>query len=237
MKKKIILFSVLLSFAFGSMVYASGKRISLLFDSKPLEIDFLMKDNKIYVPIRDWAAVTGMKVNWDNKGKTAHVESPDHILNLDNYITLLDAVGKYTDVEIAQQDGYLPVFNYIEHHGYHYFNPTVTTFDLTKPNLLIYSKGNNGEMKLVATEYVALEIPDMKPLGSGEWEFKPAAAHYTDGSHLPIETPDKIPAVHPETGAKLDPILPWTPPSYTYHVWLVPNPNGVVSDINPLISH
>ena len=80
------------------------------------------------------------------------------------------ATAKYHDIKKAIKDGYADINVIIPNMGYHYLKAANLDdkFEVTKPELLVYSKDpHNGKMKLVAIEYaVPLELmPDNPPEG------------------------------------------------------------------------
>ncbi len=72
------------------------------------------------------------------------------------------ALEKYTDVKVAEKDGYVKFMPWLEDQSiFHYNNiqnamSVLGTFDATKPVSLLYKKADKGEMKLVGVMYNAL---------------------------------------------------------------------------------
>ena len=72
------------------------------------------------------------------------------------------ALEKYTDVKVAEKDGYVKFMPWLEDQAiFHYNNipnamSVLGAFDATKPVSLLYKKGDKGEMKLVGVMYNAL---------------------------------------------------------------------------------
>jgi N-acetylmuramoyl-L-alanine amidase len=48
----------------------NNNKITLIIDNKKLNVDFITKDNKNYIPIRETFEQLGYKVNWDGNTKT-----------------------------------------------------------------------------------------------------------------------------------------------------------------------
>jgi hypothetical protein len=80
------------------------------------------------------------------------------------------ATAKYHNIERAIKDGYADIDVVMPNMGYHYMKSEYVddTFEVGKPELLVYSKNpHNGKMRLVAVEYaVPIELtPDSPPDG------------------------------------------------------------------------
>ena len=90
------------------------------------------------------------------------------------------ALAKYTDVAVAEQEGYVRFLPWLEEQDiYHYNNiqnvfMSVSAFDATKPSSLLYRK-EKGRLVLVGAMYTALpaSTPDdldaRLPLGVAHW--------------------------------------------------------------------
>lgn len=65
------------------------------------------------------------------------------------------ATAKYHDINAAIADGYADIDLYVPHMGWHYLNSGLLegTFDMEKPELLVYANSPNGGLRLVAVEY------------------------------------------------------------------------------------
>lgn len=78
------------------------------------------------------------------------------------------ATAKYHDINAAIADGYADIDLYVPHMGWHYLNSGVLdgTFDMEKPELLVYANSPNGGLQLVAVEYaVPLSLSQDAPEG------------------------------------------------------------------------
>ena len=90
------------------------------------------------------------------------------------------ALSRYTDVAIAEHEGYVKFLPWLEEQDvYHYNNiqnvfSTISTFDATKPSSLLYRK-MNGKLALIGAMYTAMpgSTPDQLdarlPLGVAHW--------------------------------------------------------------------
>jgi hypothetical protein len=144
------------------------------------------------------------------------------------------ATAKYaTDLARAKADGYTIITPMIPNMGYHFLNPKIQGFDITKPPILVYVHKDDA-WQLVAIEWVFPKKPAVPPLRGATYGSFDAACHYADGSFLPSFTEAMCAKKHPQTGAAF---TFWHPPLVTFHVWVwYPNPNGVFGEFNPLLT-
>ena len=140
------------------------------------------------------------------------------------------ATAKYaTDLEAAQADGYRIITRMIPDMGYHFLNPEITEFDVTKPPILVYVR-NGDDWQLVGFEWVFPEKPSRKPLPGAKYGSFGAACHYVDGTFVFEESEEGCPEVSPETGAEFG---FWHSDLVTLHLWAwYPNPDGIYSGTN-----
>ena len=76
---------------------------------------------------------------------------------------LKQAVDRFKDIEVAQAEGYeVDVTGYRTGMGHHFLKATILddTFEVTKPEVLLYIPDNNGGWEFVAVEY-GIPIPDL----------------------------------------------------------------------------
>lgn len=144
------------------------------------------------------------------------------------------ATAKYaTDLARAKADGYTIITPMIPNMGYHFLNPKIQGFDITKPPILVYVRKGDA-WQLVAIEWVWPKKPDVPPLRGAAYGSFGAACHYADGSFLPSGMESMCAKKHPQTGAAF---AFWHPPLVTFHVWTwYPNPNGIFGEFNPLLT-
>ena len=91
------------------------------------------------------------------------------------------ATSQYSNIDTATNDGLFDVSGYVPNMGHHYLNPILVdgTFDLLKPEVILYVPDANGDMQMVAVEYAIIpsdpDNPGPPPEGfSGdldEWHF------------------------------------------------------------------
>ncbi len=145
------------------------------------------------------------------------------------------ATAKYaTDLAQAKADGYMIITPMIPNMGYHFLNPKISGFDVTKPPILVYVR--DGETwQLVAIEWVfPNKKPATAPLQGARYGTFGAACHYKDGSFVMAAAEAKCGKTNAKTGAAFN---FWHPPLVTLHVWIwYPNPNGVFGEFNPLLT-
>jgi len=144
------------------------------------------------------------------------------------------ATAKYaTDLERAKADGYTIITPMIPNMGYHFLNPKITAFDVTKPPILVYVHRGDA-WQLVALEWVWPKKPAVAPLPGARYGSFGAACHYTDGSFIPSESQAACGKTSPTTGADF---MFWHPSLVTFHIWIwYPNPSGVFGEFNPLVT-
>ena len=145
------------------------------------------------------------------------------------------ATAKYAnDLERAKADGYVIITPMIPNMGYHYLNPKIQGFDVTKPPILVYVR--DGEAwQLVAVEWVfPNKKPATAPLRGARYGSFGAACHYVDGSFVLASSESKCGKANAKTGAAFN---FWHQPLVTLHLWIwYPNPNGVFGEFNPLLT-
>lgn len=132
------------------------------------------------------------------------------------------ATAKYHRFAVAEAEGWQPLFDCISSPGqgamgFHYIMPS--RFDdqlnLSEPEVLIYERGPQGQMKLVAVEFI---IP------AAAWSDSEAPTFL--GQTLKYKT-----TVGPYGAA--DGVTPY----YELHVWTWRhNPSGVFADWNPNVT-
>jgi hypothetical protein len=143
------------------------------------------------------------------------------------------ATAKYaTNLHAAKADGYQIITRMIPDMGWHFLNPTIQGFDVTKPPILVYER-HRRSWQLAAFEWVFPEKPATPPLPGATYGSFPAACHYRDGTFVPAPSQADCPTRSPETGAGFN---FWHPDLVTLHVWLwYPNPAGLYNGTNPYI--
>ena len=137
-----------------------------------------------------------------------------------------------TDLEKAKADGYRIITPMMKDMGFHYLNPSIADFDVSKPPILVYVR-RDGKYQLGALEWVFPKKPAKPPLKGARYGSFPAACHYDDGTFTPAGSEADCPKASPETGT---PFVFWHPKLVTLHVWIwYPNPDGLYAGTNPLV--
>lgn len=144
------------------------------------------------------------------------------------------ATAKYAnDLGRAKADGYMIITKMIPSMGYHFMNPKVTGFDVRRPAILVYQH-RGATWQLGALEWVFPKMPSSDPVPGAKYGAFGAACHYVDGTFVFADAQSKCAATSPTSGAKFN---FWHPPLVTLHIWLwYPNPSGIFSGTNPLVS-
>jgi hypothetical protein len=143
------------------------------------------------------------------------------------------ATAKYaTNLHAAKADGYQIITRMIPDMGYHFLNPTIHDFHITKPAILVYERTARG-WQLAALEWVFLQQPPTPPLPGATYGSFGAACHYQDGTVVVAGAQDQCATRSPQTGAAFN---FWHPPLVTLHVWVwYHNPDGLSNGTNPLV--
>jgi len=141
------------------------------------------------------------------------------------------ATAKYVNnLELAKANGYSIITRMIPNMGYHFLNPNVKGFDVTRPAILVYEH-HGSSWQLGALEWVWTAKPATPPLPGAKYGSFGAGCHYTDGTYVPAAAQDQCPKTSPQTGAAFN---FWHPLLITMHVWLwYPNPSGLFASTNP----
>jgi hypothetical protein len=147
--------------------------------------------------------------------------------------TRLATAPYVNDLALAKKNGYMIITRMIPTMGYHFMNPSVKGFDVTKPPILVYEH-QGSTWQLGAIEWVFPKKPATPPLPGAKYGAFGAACHYADGTFVPAASQSACPATAPGSGAKFG---FWHPNLVTMHVWLwYPNPNGLFASTNPHVS-
>lgn len=109
------------------------------------------------------------------------------------------ATARYQDIQNAIDDQYVDIGVVIKNMGRHLLKDGLmdATFDAERPELLVYSPGPNGRLKLVAVEYaVPLALSENAPEGfsgsADEWFADPNFHLWTLHAWVWKENPDGI---------------------------------------------
>lgn len=125
---------------------------------------------------------------------------------------LTQKMQRYHNFQVSEAQGFMAVSPFIPNMGIHYgkMDRFDGTFELEKPEILLYVPGENGAMNFVGVEYaVPVKFSPKPPEGfigtDDHWEYNPFVA--------------------PDLGG-----------SWTLHAWVIlDNPNGVFAPQNPQV--
>jgi hypothetical protein len=188
------------------------------------------------VAVSMWAVGAATSARLDKWGADAQTSAPRQTQSAiaTELAAARDATAKYVNnLALAKKNGYQIITKMIPTMGYHFMNPAVKGFDITKPPILVYEH-NGSKWQLGAIEWVFAKKPATPPLPGATYGAFGAACHYADGTFVPAGSQDACPAKAPGTGAKFG---FWHPNLVTMHVWLwYPNPNGLFASTNPHVA-
>jgi hypothetical protein len=184
------------------------------------------------------ALATGIASGFADDSMPAHTMDgtvqPDHSAALTRDIALARvALAPYaTDLAKAQQAGWSrQITPMMQDMGFHYMDPSVSDFQLTKPPILVYIH-HGSTAQLVAAEWVFPTRPAKAPIPGARYGSFPAACHYADGTFVPQS--DQNACAQTSHGAAF---VFWHPKLVTLHLWLwYPNPAGLFHSTNPLVA-
>jgi hypothetical protein len=144
------------------------------------------------------------------------------------------ATAPYQSVEAAEAAGYVRASpcesSPAGGMGYHYLNAALAAdlvVDPLRPEVLLYAPKQNGELKLVAVEYLVVALANT-PAGPAPWfgSSPPPGGFFNPAPTLFGRTFDGPMAGH-------GPGMPW---HYDLHAWIWRhNPNGTLAQWNPIV--
>ena len=106
-----------------------------------------------------------------------------------------DALSKYSDVKVAEADGYIKFLPWLEDQSIFHYNSfanvlaTLGGFDATKPVSLLYKKDDKGAMKLVGAMYAA---PPMATTDDLDAKLPTGIAHWHEHINFCGPNPDSV---------------------------------------------
>ena len=119
---------------------------------------------------------------------------------------LKSVTERYMDFNVAQNEGLIDVSGYVPNMGHHFLNPALadTTFEMDKPEIILYLPDENGDMQMVAVEYSIIpedpNNPGNPPEGftgdNDEWHFNEMLGQWQLHVWTVLENPDGIFAPH-----------------------------------------
>ena len=122
---------------------------------------------------------------------------------------VMASTAQYTNFQAAVDDKLIDVSGYVPNMGHHYLNPALVdgTFELVKPEIILYIPNANGDMEMVAVEYAIVpedpENPGNPPEGftgnQDEWHFNEMIGQWQLHVWTILDNPDGI--FHPTNSA------------------------------------
>ena len=113
-----------------------------------------------------------------------------------------NATSQYTNHETATTNGLIDVSGYVPNMGHHYLNPALAdgTFELEKPEIILYVPDENGVMEMVAVEYAIIpadpDNPGTPPEGftgaQDQWHFNEMVGQWQLHVWTIMDNPDGI---------------------------------------------
>ena len=116
------------------------------------------------------------------------------------------ATAKYADVNVAEAEGFFDASGFVPNMGHHFILPPRIddTFELEKPEILLYAPNASGEMEFLGVEYAVpienLDNPGSPPEGFtgglDEWEINPNLSQWQLHVWILKENPEGIFKAH-----------------------------------------
>jgi hypothetical protein len=126
------------------------------------------------------------------------------------------ATSRFNSTTQAIRDGYGADDHCVAHPelggmGYHWVNGALIdpVFDPLQPEVLLYAKGQGGNLRLIGVEYIVIDVGQEHP-------------HFDD---------------HPFDVGGVPPLMEAGVPHWSLHLWVhLDNPNGLYTPFNPNVS-
>jgi hypothetical protein len=126
------------------------------------------------------------------------------------------ATARYNSTTQALRAGYVPDEHCAAHPqlggmGYHWVNADLVdpVFNALEPEVILYARGSGGNLRLVAVEYIVIDVGQPHPHFAG----------------------------HPFDVGGVPPLMQAGVPHYSLHVWVHEhNPSGMFAPFNPNVS-
>ena len=143
------------------------------------------------------------------------------------------ATARYRRISAARADGYFQVTQFIPGLGLHMVNLSIptTTFDPSRPQILLYEPDGRGRMTLVGVAYMQAHTNEVPPDGfaggSDVWHYHNNLCFLPDGT---VTIAPSASACRSKRG------LFQQQTDWLLHAWLWrANPNGVFTEYNPVV--
>jgi len=134
--------------------------IVLIFLSALLILAGCESDNKTNNPVQSQEKINDFLSHFDQTNLSK--------LNQQTLVELANvrsATAQYHNLNTVREDGYIDIQYFVSHMGWHFLKPEYLdgTFELNKPELLVYAPKQNGQYRLVAVEYATPWTPGSNP--------------------------------------------------------------------------
>lgn len=116
------------------------------------------------------------------------------------------ATAKYADMKVAEAEGFFDASGFVPNMGHHFILPPRidNTFELERPEILLYAPNAAGDMEFLGVEYAVpienLDNPGAPPEGFTDgldvWEINPNLSQWQLHVWIVKENPDGIFTAH-----------------------------------------
>jgi hypothetical protein len=144
------------------------------------------------------------------------------------------ASARYRDIRAARADGYFQVTQFLPGFGMHLASLSVptSTFDPTRPKVLLYEPDGSGGYRLAGVAYALDRVSDVPPEGfvggSDVWHYHRNLCFIPNGTVTIAFSQGSCARLGGLYQAETDWLL---------HAWIwEPNPRGVFVEINPAVT-
>ncbi len=132
--------------------------------------------------------------------------------------SIRENTAKYHRLEVAEEDGYAQVTECVSYPelggmGYHFVNFALVdeVFDPSQPEVLLYERAENGELRLIGVEFLVASIP---------WDLENEDPPYFGEREFDDDTNGDAAGF----------------PNYQLHAWVWKhNPSGIFAKFNPRV--
>jgi hypothetical protein len=145
-----------------------------------------------------------------------------------------EASARYRDIRVARADGYFQVTQFLPGFGMHLASLSVptSTFDPTRPKVLLYEPDGSGGYRLAGVAYAIDRVSDVPPDGfaggSDVWHYHRNLCFIPNGTVTIAFSQGACARLGGLYQAETDWLL---------HAWIwEPNPRGVFVEINPSVT-
>lgn len=149
--------------SFSAIATKAFVYVALLFTASVFtgcsKLDFLLKKDKD-------KEKNNYFMNSDQEFRKKHKELSEK--QLSELLQVRAATERYRNIENALKDGYADIAVDVQNMGHHYMKADIAdaTFNISRPEILVYNKNHDGKLELVAAEYaMPLNLSTNAPAG------------------------------------------------------------------------